>query len=51
MVDPMLINTKESVRKMIWEKMEREGISRSNSFSRIPDFHGSGKAADLLRIQ
>jgi 5-formyltetrahydrofolate cyclo-ligase len=29
--------------------MEKEGITRTNSFGRIPDFHGSGKAADLLR--
>ena len=40
MGDPMLVNTKESVRKMIWEKMEKDGISRSNSFDRIPEFHG-----------
>ena len=45
----MLINTKESLRHIIWEKMEKEGISISNSFGKIPDFHGSGKAADLLR--
>lgn len=42
-------DTKESVRKMIWELMEEEGISRSNSIGRIPDFHGSGRAADLLQ--
>ncbi len=29
--------------------MEKEGISRTNCFGRIPDFHGSEKAADLLR--
>lgn len=45
----MMNDTKESVRKMIWELMEEEGISRSNSIGRIPDFHGSGRAADLLQ--
>jgi 5-formyltetrahydrofolate cyclo-ligase len=33
---------------MIWNHMEKEGISRTNCFGRIPDFHGSEKAADLL---
>jgi 5-formyltetrahydrofolate cyclo-ligase len=48
MGDHRLINTKESIRNMIWNHMEKEGISRTNSFGRIPDFHGSEKAADLL---
>ncbi|MGB8233444.1 MAG: 5-formyltetrahydrofolate cyclo-ligase [Methanobacterium sp.] len=42
------MNTKESIRNMIWNHMEKEGISRTNSFGRIPDFYGSEKAADLL---
>ncbi len=42
-------NTKESIRKMIWEKMENSKISKSNSNCRIPDFHGSTQASELLR--
>jgi 5-formyltetrahydrofolate cyclo-ligase len=44
-----LTNTKESIRRMIWQRMERDGISRSYSYGRIPDFHGSVEASDLLR--
>ena len=42
-------NTKESIRKMIWEKMENSQISKSNSYGRIPDFRGSTQASELLR--
>ena len=34
---------------MIWEKMENSKISKSYSYGRIPDFHGSTKASELLR--
>ena len=41
--------TKQSIRKMIWEKMEGSNISVSKSYGRIPDFQGSNKASDMLR--
>jgi 5-formyltetrahydrofolate cyclo-ligase len=34
---------------MIWEKMEKSSISVSYSQGRIPNFHGSKSASDLLR--
>jgi len=45
----MMDDTKESVRMMIWDLMEMEGISRYPNRDRIPDFIGSGKAANLLK--
>ncbi len=45
----MFVDTKESVRKMIWNEMINQGISRSDSYGRIPDFKGSKRAAELLR--
>lgn len=42
-------NTKESIKNMIWERMEKSSISISYSHGRIPDFHGSIKASNLLR--
>ncbi len=45
----MFVKTKESVRKMIWNEMITQGISRSDSYGRIPDFKGSKRAAELLR--
>jgi 5-formyltetrahydrofolate cyclo-ligase len=47
--DQTMIDTKESVRKMIWETMKNEGISKNACHGHIPDFKGSGIAADLLR--
>jgi 5-formyltetrahydrofolate cyclo-ligase len=44
-----MVDTKESVRKMIWDMMENGGISKNDCHGRIPDFQGSGNAADLLR--
>jgi len=44
-----LYNTKQSIRKMIWDKMEKNNISISPSHGRIPNFHGSINASDLLR--
>ena len=46
----MMDDTKESMRMMIWDLMEMEGISKSPSHGRIPDFIGSGSAANLLKI-
>jgi 5-formyltetrahydrofolate cyclo-ligase len=34
---------------MIWERMEKSSISISYSYGRIPDFHGSINASNLLR--
>ena len=45
----MFVETKESVRKMIWNEMITRGISRSDFYGRIPDFKGSKSAAELLR--
>jgi len=45
----MMDDTKESMRMMIWDLMEMEGISKSPSHGRIPDFIGSGSAANLLK--
>lgn len=45
----MFVDTKESVRKMIWNEMIKQGISRSDAYGRIPDFNGSKRAADMLR--
>jgi 5-formyltetrahydrofolate cyclo-ligase len=45
----MFVDTKDSVRKMIWNEMITKGISRSDSYGRIPDFNGSKSAAELLR--
>ena len=42
-------NKKESIRKMIWEKMENNKISKTYSYGRIPDFHGSNQASELLK--
>ena len=44
-----MVDTKESLRNMIWQKMEKNSISRSYSYGRIPDFHGSNDASQLLR--
>jgi 5-formyltetrahydrofolate cyclo-ligase len=44
-----LSKTKESIRKMIWEKMENRNLSISNSYGRIPDFQDSIKASNILR--
>jgi 5-formyltetrahydrofolate cyclo-ligase len=49
MGDLLMNETKESVRNMIWKLMEETGSLRSNSFGRIPDFHGSDRAAKLLQ--
>lgn len=45
----MSVKTKESVRKVIWNEMITQGISRSDYYGRIPDFIGSKHAAELLR--
>ncbi len=45
----MFVGTKESVRKMIWNEMITQGISRSDAYGRIPDFNGSKRAAEMLR--
>ena len=45
----MMDDTKESVRMIICDLMEMEGISRYPNRDRIPDFIGSGKAANLLK--
>ena len=42
-------DTKESMRMMIWDLMEMEGISKSPNHGRIPDFIGSRRAANLLK--
>ena len=42
-------NTKESVRTMIWDLMERNNISITSYHGRIPNFHGSNKASKLLQ--
>ena len=42
-------NKKESARTKIWEDMERNNISVSSSHGRIPNFHGSIKASNLLK--
>ena len=34
---------------MIWDTMKNEGIVKTTCHGRIPDFQGSGNAADLLR--
>ena len=44
-----MYSTKESIRNMIWERMEKSSISVSNSYGRIPDFKGSINASELLR--
>jgi 5-formyltetrahydrofolate cyclo-ligase len=44
-----LENKKESIRTMIWDNMERNNISISYNHGRIPNFHGSNKASNLLR--
>jgi len=50
MLDETMMNDrKESLRNMIWELLEREGITGSNSYGRIPDFLGSHMAANLLQ--
>ena len=41
--------TKESVRKVIWDRMEINNLSRSYCYGRIPDFQGSIDASNLLR--
>jgi 5-formyltetrahydrofolate cyclo-ligase len=45
----LLVDTKESMRSMIWDTMEEEGIAGSYCHGRIPDFNGSRKAAKMLR--
>jgi 5-formyltetrahydrofolate cyclo-ligase len=45
----MMDDTKESMRMMIWDLMEMEGISKSPNHGRIPDFIGSRRAANLLK--
>ena len=42
-------NKKESVRAMIWSLMEKNNISITSSHGRIPNFHGSIKASNLLQ--
>ena len=42
-------STKESIRKTIWDKIEKHGISITPSHGRIPDFKGSVNASNLLR--
>ena len=49
MGDQTMVDTKESVRKMIWDTMKNGGIVKTTCHGRIPDFQGSGNAADLLR--
>lgn len=49
MGDQTMVDTKESVRKMIWDTMENECIVKTTCHGRIPVFQGSGNAADLLR--
>jgi 5-formyltetrahydrofolate cyclo-ligase len=44
-----LDDKKESVRTKIWENMERNNISITSSHGRIPHFHGSIKASNLLK--
>jgi 5-formyltetrahydrofolate cyclo-ligase len=44
-----MVDTKESVRKMIWDRMENDGLTKNDCHGRIPDFQGSGNAANLLR--
>lgn len=43
------MDDKDSLREIIWNSMESEGVSRSPPRGRIPDFEGSNRAAHLLR--
>ena len=42
-------STKQCIRTMIWEMMEKSSISVSYSYGRIPNFKGSINASDILR--
>jgi 5-formyltetrahydrofolate cyclo-ligase len=44
-----MVPAKEYLRKYIWDLMESKGIAQSPCHGRIPDFHGSARAAELLR--
>ncbi len=44
-----MYDTKESLRNMMWELLEKEGITGSNSNGKIPDFIGTQNAANLLK--
>lgn len=47
--DYELTARKDSLREFIWNRMESEGVTRSDPVGRIPDFEGSDIAANLLR--
>lgn len=49
MKDYNLTGEKDSLRELIWNKMESKGVTRSDPNGRIPDFEGSDRAANLLR--
>lgn len=49
MCDQTMVPTKEYLRNKIWDLMERDGIVQSPCHGRIPNFHGSARAAELLR--
>ena len=44
-----MVPAKEYLRTNIWDIMESDGIAQSPCHGRIPDFHGSARAAELLR--
>jgi 5-formyltetrahydrofolate cyclo-ligase len=44
-----MVPAKEYLRKNIWDLMESDGIAQSPCHGRIPGFHGSARAAELLR--
>jgi 5-formyltetrahydrofolate cyclo-ligase len=47
--DQTMVDTKESIRKMIWDLMVNDGITKTDCRGRIPLFKGSENAANLLR--